>query len=51
MRKNLHKDVVRLGSESVNIHDLKHYEATAIAIVGILSIVVGTIYGNLMINI
>ncbi len=50
MEKKLHKDVVRIGSENVDIHDLKHYEAVAIAVVGILSITIGTIYGAIMIN-
>jgi len=50
MEKELHKDVVRIGSKNVDIHDLKHYEAVAIAVVGVLSITVGTIYGALIIN-
>jgi hypothetical protein len=50
MEKTLHKDVLRIGSENVNIHDLKHYEAVAIVTVGILSLTLGTIYGAIMIN-
>lgn len=44
----LHKDVVRLGSKSVDHYDLNAIEAVAMTLVAILSITAGTIYGTML---
>ncbi|MFA5926650.1 MAG: hypothetical protein WCT32_01825 [Patescibacteria group bacterium] len=48
MKEKLHTDIVRVGTKSVDHNDLSAIEATAMSIVAILSITLGTIYGSLM---
>lgn len=43
MKKKMHKDLFRIGSKNVDIHNLDWLESVSLAIVGFLSLTVGTV--------
>jgi len=46
MKEKLQKEVIKVGTKTVDYEKLEHYEAVSIAVVGILSATIGTIYGS-----
>ncbi len=48
MKEKMHKELFKIGHTKVDVHNLKAVESICIAIVGILSITAGTIYGTIM---
>jgi hypothetical protein len=46
MKEKLNKEIVRLGTGSVDHSNLKAYEAISMSVVAILAITIGTMYGD-----
>ncbi|OQA03655.1 MAG: hypothetical protein BWY68_00638 [bacterium ADurb.Bin400] len=44
----MHKEIARVGSDTVDHNNLKAYEAVAMSVVAVLAITVGTIYGTML---
>lgn len=44
----MRKEVARVGSETVDLDNLKAVEAVALSVVAILAVTIGTIYGSML---
>jgi hypothetical protein len=48
MREKLQSEVVKVGTKTLDYNNLKLYEAISVAVVAVLALTLGTIYGTIL---